>query len=112
MSEHTKGELHRHDSDIHIQRTAPDGSVVEHSCIAIANDVLPNFAANAEEIVRRWNSQPDLLKACEKSDNLLNLCAKVFLNTGEPPEPEEMANTICDIKAALAKAQPSSTSVE
>jgi len=47
----------------------------------------------------------DLLEACEKNEKILNICAKVFLGTGEPPESEEFANAILDNKAAIAKAK-------
>jgi len=59
----------------------------------------------AQELVRRWNSQPDLLTACEKAKTTLVECSKIFLGTrDEPPDPENMANAICDLDAAITKA--------
>lgn len=110
MSEYTKGKLHRHDSDIHIQQTKPDGSVVEHSCIAIANDVLPNFEANATELVRRWNAfeenglVADLLEACERAMRIKKLWCPDELY-GDVDEGTALWTMHDTIKAAIAKAK-------
>ena len=59
---HTKGELHRHGRDIHIERSEK-GQVVEHTCIAVANDtthlaILPNM----NHLILCWNSHDALTK--------------------------------------------------
>lgn len=48
---------------------------------------------------------PNLLEACEKAKDMMNKCARVFLGMGETPDPEDMANAIVDIEAAIAKAK-------
>lgn len=57
------------------------------------------------EIVHRCACHDGLVAICEGAGKMLNLCAKAFLDTGEPPEPNEMAQVICDMKAALAEAK-------
>ena len=55
------------------------------------------------EIVKRCNCHNELVGALEKAKIALNLCARVFLGTGELPEPEIMADAIIEIVDALAK---------
>ena len=69
MSEFTKGELEENQSCCNSIDliSKEDGSIVAQ-ITECEEDELSNIQrANAKELVRRWNSQPDLLKACEKA---------------------------------------------
>lgn len=69
----------------------------------ITKDIIDE--SHAFEIIRRWNSQPDLLKACKTADIALNKCIRYFLGTGPQPEPEELVDAPIQIKAAIAAAE-------
>ncbi len=65
MSEFTKGEMKTDGQDaIRVGDTE-----VAHMC---SNFDWKVRRATAEEISRRWNSQPDLLKACKYTETLLS----------------------------------------
>lgn len=63
MSKYTKGKLHRHGLEIHIERSE-SGKIVEHTCIANMNDTmnLP-IVSNANHLLKCWNSHDALLAA-------------------------------------------------
>lgn len=61
--------------------------------------------ARAQIIKRAANCHDELVDACEAADLALNECAKHLLGTGPIPEPEALALTITELKAALAKAK-------
>lgn len=47
----------------------------------------------------------DLLAACERNREMLDICARVFLGTGEKPDPMELAEVINKNDAAISKAK-------
>ena len=68
MSEFTKGEMEIffQDGKMYLECNAPSGKVrLAEMMMGHRTDSVDD----AEELVRRWNSQPGLLEACEKAFN-------------------------------------------
>ena len=108
MAEHTKGKLHRHGLTIDIKKA--DG---DHTILATMNEsstaYLPVYeqqAANAAELVRRWNAFEGLLAACETALGGLTLFfvpqgAKIGSKVSVPPEIKRMFDELeAEITAA------------
>ena len=74
------------------------------------NDILSEEDAN--EVIHRCSCHDDLVAACVEAGKMLNLCARTFLNTGEPPDPNKMTDVICNITAALAQVRKGSYNIE
>lgn len=62
---HTKGELKVSSSFLIVDKDARIIANVEPIGIPGITTTYEEGDANAKELVRRWNSQPDLLAACE-----------------------------------------------
>lgn len=108
--EHTEGKLHRHGRDIHIERSE-NGQVVEHTCIAVANDTthLP-IVGNMNHLVECWNSHDALLAACK--DALPLITGERIAFDAFPPEDEltkalakDMRETEQKLKAAIKQCE-------
>ena len=91
MSEFTKGELEENQSCYNSIDliSKEDGSIVAQ-ITECEEDELSNIQrANAKELIHRWNSQPDLLEACEEA-----------FEESHNPKVEKI------LEAAIAKATP------
>lgn len=71
--EHTT--YHRHGDEIHIQVKNDAGAVIDHSCIAVANEVRPRWVEHADFIVLACNAHKDLT---QQRDDLLAACEKIL----------------------------------
>lgn len=107
--EHTKGKL-RVDGNCYVK--GEEGEMIATTS-HIAGLTFEKQKANAKMLVRRWNAfekkglVTTLLTACEKAETALNLCARVFLGTGDTPDPDVMADAITEVRNALAKVKES-----
>lgn len=96
MAKFTKGELEIIEGiKIYITPTEADEIICEipYDYAKDFNKTEQELLANAKELVRRWNSQPDLYAACKRGHQRL-------LEMGQ----KESHRTVSIMKAALAKA--------
>ena len=74
MSEHTKGKLHRHALAIDIRKANGDHTLLANMSES-STAYLPVYevqAANAEHLVKCWNSHDNLLATCKMGILFLN----------------------------------------
>lgn len=101
MSEHIKSELEENQSCCNSidLLSKEDGSIVAQITECEEDELSDIQRANASEIVRRWNSQPDLLTDCEKLVSLLSSVA-------HQGDDKRWWQTLEKSKRDIAKAQP------
>ena len=81
MSKEIKGELHNHDTAIHIQHE-DNGKVINHTCIATTNGALAEAELFAKEIVRRWNAFEQQPTAGEWTKKLREFINELYGDAG------------------------------
>ena len=100
MSEFTKGELKEvvECCNAISLLSKEDGSQVAQVMDEEGDDLTDIQKANAKELVRRWNSQPDLLEACIEAQKVFGFIAENYKSAPHFPNAERL------VEAAIAKA--------